>query len=191
VKSLIVAVFLLFAASGVHGTEILEYPLPGLTGFYQDTPGGITSRAATVVYHGPSAHVIDIWIDLDGSADVGLLYCFGVPDTVAWSMVAEAAVRKNNETGLWYGSGWVEADGLFSIVQDIDPKNWQGPPFADLADGDRLIIEQGFAGSAFIAICTALEFGEGEITLARMRVEVEAAIPAEPSTWGRIKALYR
>ena len=180
---------------GPARSEVFEVDLGDLIGDfpYFDANGDQAwARYHTFTYTGPDAKLLDVFIHLDGFAEVGWIECdFWPPrlDTLKWYVDPSGFLRKVGVSGFWLGSPGQALDGSFSVTSDLHA--FSGGSFSRLATGDRLQVRQLFAPGGMVDLCHPIsEDPGGRITSARLTLEIDPIVSVEPTTWGRIKALY-
>jgi len=87
----------------------------------------------------------------------------------------------------WWGGFSVEADGSFDQQGDI--VRYDG--FTMLHPGDRLRLSTSLHPWGYVDLCSPITPAPfGSVSSATLFFDVEYVVPAERSTWGRIKATY-
>lgn len=167
--------------------EIVEVALPGLTGVYP-VDDETLSRTATItlpklprVIHGASFRIV-------ATGTIGAANCGGIGHLDAWPM--EYIAEINDEGGAWiayqephYQAGQFGTEAAFEPI--INPSTWDF-----LLDGQCDVILSGTPASALLS-CDPIVVPTGTVLEAYFIIDAEFELPVEPTTWGRIKALYR
>ena len=97
--------------------------------------------------------------------------------------------RKRDASGYFYGSRYFETEEAFGVTIPFS-ETYRGG-FQTLNEGDVIEVDLYLVPSALVSLCWEIPpLPVGDITSAKLVLELDVAIAAEPSTWGRIKALY-
>ncbi len=182
----------LLAGLGFHNAqaEIVEIPLPALVGPY--SIDGVLWAETTIPFNMDPANIVSVSLRMSGTLTNGIWICDG-PELV-WHMHFAASMIDDTTGGWWatQGSGSL-ATGLFSFTYDFIP-SFTGPPtwnFLGAGTGGLLLDGGSVIG---IADCPALEWVEhpsAEVTEAVLVFDMTSTVPAEGTSWGAMKALYR
>ena len=178
---------ILLIFTGIANAEVYEYDLPALTG------PSIGDRVTTFTYTGPAGAVNSLTVRVEGTVDVlGFTECLGnvPPDTLVWPLSPGSHLLKPGDTGYWIGSGaFLEVLGPFD--DSWTHVTFNGG-FSELTTGDDIEVNLYFGPAALVGICGPITGPtEGTATRVTLLIDVSPPVPVEPSTWGRIKSLYR
>ena len=191
-KVLVSILFLLIGLQGLVKAEDVYFELPNLHGYYS-WAGGETHRGDTLTYSGPTVTVRAVRINLWGRTTTGLMECC-MPEypyhceTYSWGgLDFRCLVKRPPDQGEWSQSTTIGGSNDFELVLDFSSSNG----FNILVDGDMLIVDMyiqpaGFPGGS----CFDIWPPEAEIDSTQFLLDVDDVTPTEPSSWGRIKALY-
>lgn len=183
--TMICVIICLFFSSGVHGV-VYEFELSELAGMAADT-----TITTTFIYNGPSGTVNALSARVTGSITyLGLIECISTPpDTSTRPIDIGTFITKAGTPGYWSGSpGFLSQVGPF---YETYIHHTYSNGFSTVADGDTIQVEFYFYPAILIGICHPItEPSTGIISSAYILIDVLATIPAEKSTWGRIKNLY-
>ena len=180
-------VMMALIATAAHAT-VIEIPLPGLLGTY---PLDAQNATRTVSFHlpDPPAVVYGVSFRVSGTTEVGTALCDGVLSE--WPMAIEASMV-DTPGHYWFANALMPyVAGSFAWTSEFHTF----PPNATwgfLIDGSAEVSLWG-APAGLVATCTDVSVPPptATVTEAVLIIDAEFPIPVEPSTWGRIKALYR
>lgn len=164
---------------------MVEVPLPGLHGFYNEPNG---SRTVTFQMADPPGAVYGVSLRVSGTQNIGSIVCeWGGPFPWPMQVFAEMEDAPN---GWWYTGASPDLDESFTRSGSFSPTS-SSVTWTFLMDGTGTITfyytPAGLVGLCFIDPVPPT----GEITAATLLVDGDFPIRIEPTTWGRIKALYR
>jgi hypothetical protein len=190
------------SASEIHTAQadILEYDLPGLTGYYEyDTSN--SSRTITLIYQGATARLERFQIYRSGQGDGCIVECEDGSGFEGYEWV-NLAIRKSEEAYFFskmfcfflYG-------GPYDFASDFGWYRWEyagssypgypgWPQEIILNPGDTLEIRINIYCECDIG-CSY--FVPGYMILDDVVLSIDmnlSIVPVEETTWGRIKAFY-
>jgi hypothetical protein len=196
VRALIcMALVFLLAGAAAAADETLVYRLDEVTGDYPVIlPSGNPSfdRTQTIIYHGPAARVEAIRVIVSGEAEAGLVECWMDPegaDTSWVGMEVSHSISRADVYERWWGYDEATGGG-FVMTNELHPSS---SFFDTMTDGDTFEFSQRLAPFGLVGMCrfiAPLPWQEGRIDSAVLEIDVTYTISTEPTTWGRIKALY-
>jgi len=179
--------FLCLFAPAVHAV-VVEIPLPGLLGNY---PLSETNGTRTTTVHLPQAPSVihSVSFRIAGTAVLGSVTCdeFG---NGAWAMDYFADMKDQSlKLLLAAPHPPVVPDGPFGWTAPFETTD--GATWDFLLDGEGEISLTG-APALLIGLChEPWVVPSGTVTEAVLIIDAEFPVATEPSTWGKIKALYR
>jgi hypothetical protein len=183
--------FVLLSACGAARAEIIEIPLPDVTGLYvyQQTRGASNRRTVSFDLGGNVAQVNGAWIRWSGRVVAGWGSCSG-GGLFEWGGGIQAHLdqyRFESWRALESAAypDWENTfDETLAFTSPIDP-GWDF-----LSDGTGDVIVSIWA---VIYVCGEMRVPPtATLDSATLVLDVVMApVPVEPTTWGRIKALYR
>jgi hypothetical protein len=171
---------------------IVEIELPEAIDHYYfvgELPSGGYERVFSITYLGPEAVILSAALHFIGTATSGLVECWfhEFPDTNSYPFEAVITeMRKPGDSGYWLSYASPIVDGSFDVQDTCDSHGAFKTLFAeDIIDLSVMMFPIGT-----VDLCHALVYPEGYILEAYLVLDLEYAIPSEPTTWGEIKALY-
>lgn len=175
----------LFVCASPAVSVVIEVPLPGLNGTYVDSRTvPLVLPAVPTVIHGASFRVT-------GTAQVGSMICRvngqGTPGV--WSAEVFIAAHDGTYIKYWALDEAVSTSGPFTL-QDVAMPSYGTTDWAFLMDGVGAVTLHGGA-TYLLGICTGAPTPTVTVTEAVFIIDGEFPALIEPTTWGRIKALYR
>lgn len=180
----------------VSSAELVTIPLPELEGIYsQITPS--VRRVEVPIERVPTS-LSSVRLHLQGSVAGGALACSGfptMPDLVIWPMDFAAFIYDPLNESYWHAGELTPETGDPGNIYEFEFTDSFRSLFNaswDFFVGSTHTLELEFHGipSAFIAICSVVDFPSGSVTRAELILEGDFPLAAEPTTWGRIKSLY-
>jgi hypothetical protein len=171
---------------GIAGAEVIEVPLPALHGIYKE--GGTTVRTAAFHLDPPPMVVHAAWIRLSGDATGGTTECEG-GGTNPWPFDFSAAMMDSTTGGFWLAGGWTSGEtGRFDMTDGFSPLFGAGWGFLRDGYGE---VELSGVPSPLVGMCWPVTPPpEAIVEEAVLIIDAAIPVPAEPTTWGSIKALY-
>lgn len=178
--------------------DTLVYELAAVAGDYPIIlPSGEPRfyRSQTIEYHGPLARIEAMRVAIEGESETGLIVCDFYPpdlDTVVTGMDISTSIRRMSLFEYWLGGDVVYDNGAFSAIGPMHPM--ANHSFEYLHDGESYVVTQDLAPEGYVSVCRAIApdpWQEGRIDRAVLYIDVTYPIATEPTTWGRIKALYQ
>jgi hypothetical protein len=164
--------------------EVVYVLVPGLTGNYPVNPL-TTVRSAEVQLPRTPDVIHSVTLLITGTAVTGLADCgqAGVIDIWPMEFIAEMGDGWWATHELKFTNGNFEFAMLFEPIDD--PVTWDF-----FLDGEAELALSG-APWTQLTVCDPLLFPSGVVTEVTLFVDGEFPLLVEPSTWGRVKALYR
>lgn len=184
-KQIVLAATALLVASSAHAT-VIEIPLPGLLGSYQNTSHtvSVVLPASPAVIHGASFRV-------SGTKVAGQMYCDEPfpPSVQPLPIALSAELPADDFSSAWFAEdpAVMTASGAFTWTSAFYPVPFSAT-WSFLMDG---IANLTFLGADPGTWCQVLSSPSAVITEAVFIIDADFPIPIEASTWGKIKALYR
>jgi hypothetical protein len=175
------ALALCLTVVSVHALTV-EIPLPGLLGTYPAPSGNYGRSAAFALPAAPSV-IHGTSLRLTGTVAQGILDCDGTQ--VSWHAEVAAYLFDVAYAG-WSAWAYPVGDGPFLSTAPFSTSS--GATWAFLMDGSGQI--EMYAGGRG-TWCSGVVETTVTITEAVLIVDAEFPVAVEPSTWGKIKALYR
>jgi len=168
---------------------VIEIPLPELLGSY---PTGETDGTRTATFHLPQAPSVihGVSFRIAGTAVLGSADCDEFGENAAWPMEYFSDM-KDASLKLWLAAPHppVDPNGSFGWTAPFETSN--GATWGFLMDGEGEVSLFG-APTALVGGChEPWIVPSGSVTEAVLIVDAEFPVATEPSTWGKIKALYR
>lgn len=167
---------------------LIEIPLPGLHGTYPVTAQNY-ERRVTFRMIDPPAAIHGAWFTVAGTTGVGVIECDGVQ--YEWPTMLYAYMEDT------FAHIWIADEpmpftaGEFGWTAAFTPSPPIGTTWNFLLDGTADIVLSG-GPSGYIGICSEVSAPPTlTVTSATLILDVDIPIRTEPSTWGKIKALYR
>jgi hypothetical protein len=186
-KSIALAILILFLAARALAV-VIEIPLPELLGNYQNTQHTVTLQlpAPPAVIHSASFRV-------SGTTTQGVLYCDDQdpPSQSPLPLMLYAELDADDLSFVWFAENHnaVNVTGAFSwTAQFHGVGNPNVPTWSFLMDG---VTNLRLVGADPGTWCLVTTSPSAVITEAVFIIDAEFPIAAEPTTWGRVKALYR
>lgn len=172
------------------GATTIEISLPGLLGEYP-LDGSNATRTTTFVLPEIPAAIDGVSLRVAGTTEVGELLCEGGV-TSAWSMDCTAWMEDPANPRLW--SAWSpmpQVSGAFgwTAAFTTSPPNTT-TDWAFLLDGEHEI-SLWMAPAPLVGLCSVISSPTAIVTEAVLIIDVPSPVPAESTTWGRVKALFR
>lgn len=168
--------------------EVVEISLPALLGHYPVSPGN-TSRTVAfqlpripTVIHGVSFRVV-------GTSNIGVANCHGIGTADLWPMEFVAEMKYSSDDYWRALEDPSYASGSFTRTSEFEGTT-EATTWEFLMDGAGEVTLFGSPLST-LELCDPILVPTGNITEAVLIVDAEFTLAVEPSTWGRIKALYR
>jgi hypothetical protein len=178
--------FLSLLAPLAHAV-VVEIPLPGLLGDY---PLSESNGTRTTTFHLPQAPSVihSASFRISGTAVLGSANCDEFGDG-SWAMEYFSDM-KDASLKLWLSAPHppVIPSGPFGWTAPFSTSD--GATWDFLMDGEGEISLYG-APTALLGLCQQGVVPSGTVTEAVLIIDAEFPVATEPSTWGRIKALYR
>ena len=177
------AVLIVWFAAPAHAI-VIEVPIPALNGTYGDSRTvPLVLPAAPTVIHGASFRVT-------GTTQVGSLTCMDTYPGRSLVWPAEVIIRAYDGSPLksWYLDEAVSTSGPFSL-QNVASPSYFATDWDFLLDGVGTVTFFG-GGTPYIAMCPPSS-PSPTVTVTEAVFIIDADFAIEPTTWGRIKALYR
>jgi len=173
--------------TAAHAT-VIEIPLPGLLGNYPVGPGNATRTVTFQLpqipdsIHGASFRIV-------GTTTIGLADCGEVGMLDKWPMefIAQMTDAPDQYWLAWEAPSFTP--GTFTSTAEFEPIP-ETTTWGFLMDGEADINLFGAPSSA-LGLCNEVLLPTGSITEAVLIIDAAFPFAVEPSTWGRIKALYR
>jgi hypothetical protein len=168
--------------------EVVEIPLPALLGDYPFSAGSVSRTVAfqlpriPTVIHGVSFRIV-------GTSNIGVADCHGVGTADLWPMEFVAEMKYSPDDYWQAREEPSYSFGIFTRTAEFEPA-LETTTWEFLLDGEGEVTLVG-APLAALEQCDPLVFPTGNIIEAVLIVDAEFTLAVEPSTWGRIKALYR
>ncbi len=169
------------------GATIVEVPLPNLRGSY----GNWSTRIATFTLPNPPTVVHGASIRIRGISQVRWMEC-GYWTNGPFLEPVQFEVRLGDDTDLLSWTGWdlsPKESGEFELTIPLEPFRDATWDFLNDAKAEVRVIA---VGCPIVDLCWPLtECSSADITEGTLLLDAEIPIPVEPSTWGRVKALFR
>jgi hypothetical protein len=183
---LLVLLLVSLIASPAHAT-LVEVSLPGLHGTYP-LDAQTNTRTVTFQLPDPPGAVYDAWFAVSGVTQVGQIECDG--NLYAWPTMLFATMEDDSPVKVWYAQELMpEVAGPYSWMARFDAT--MNATWSFLGDGTASITLLGAPGE-YIHICSPASAPPTlTVTSAVLIIDAEFPIRTEPTTWGRVKALYR
>jgi hypothetical protein len=183
-------VTMVLIATAAHAT-IIEIPLPGPLGAYPLDESHATRIVTVVLPQVPTA-IHGVFFRIAGTTEVGAITCeWGGP--YGWPIDVEASMDAGN-AHYWFASDHTnmpEVSGPFGWTAAFRPIPTSGTTWDFLMDGVANVSLYG-APAGLVGLCFENPSSPTAIvTEAVLVIDAEFPIAVQPSTWGRIKALYR
>jgi hypothetical protein len=179
-KTFVTGGVLLLVLAQVSIAEIDQIPLPELVGSYP------ASRTVTVQLRDEPMLIRGASIRLIGDATLGAYFC-GFDGPFPLSLLLSASFP-DTPSGSWIAEDFVpKQNGAFYM--HIDFRAYRDPTWEFLMDGAgelKLMGGTGFLPSG----CWIVTPPSATVTEAVLLIDADFPVPADQSTWGRIKALY-
>ena len=185
-KSIVITAALLSLASLASAT-VVEIPLPGLLGNYQNA-----EYSTTIVLPGYPAVIHGASFRVSGTTTLGQVNCSVVGGGVyPVPMEMYAWMNDDSPSRSWYAEdiAAMAAGGSFSWTKSFIPLAGS-PTWSFLMDGVGTIYLHG-ADPYSVCGVSASPSASSVVTEAVFIIDADFPILVEPSTWGKIKALYR
>ncbi len=181
---------LLICSSSVANAEIIEFDLTGLTGNGTDS-----LQVDSLVYSGPTAVVHAVHFRLSGSVnDLGEIRCGGEEaesgETWPWFMTWWGTIDKSNDyiTGKWVAHCPDYLDQATSFNQTSGASSQNG--FSTVASGDVITAVLYFGKGDWVGECDLLRSPSGTVFNVTVVMDVFYPLPAQDTSWGRLKVLF-
>jgi hypothetical protein len=183
-----VLIAVLFLLSGPVRAEVIAIHVPGLAGSYPVSPGVYTRTVTIQLPKLPTLiHGASFWIF--GSGAPGVADCGNPGQADIWPMeyIAEMA---DGAGGVWmaYHEPYY-LPGQFIRAADFEGMIG-GESWDFLMDGAADVTLSGAPASA-LGGCDPVLIPSGNIFDAYFYLDAEFVLAVEPTTWGKVKALYR
>jgi hypothetical protein len=179
---------LCLVAHSAHAT-VIEIPLPGLLGNYP-VSGSNDERTTTFQLPQTPTLIHGVSFRIAGTAVVGSVDCDEYGDNAPWPM--DFLAEMQDATSNWWLASphpYVRPDGAFGWTASFHSSD--GATWGFLLDGEGEIILFGGPGGLIADCHQPWVIPSGSVTEAVLIIDAEFPVATEPSTWGRVKALYR
>ncbi len=186
----ILAILLTVMGVGVTtaAAEVVEIPLPGVLGIYSFGPSNCCRTVSfqlpkvPLAIHGASFRV-------SGTTEVGSYECYW-DGLHPWSTLLWASMIDKPGIDGWIANGPMpQQPGVFSWTATFH-SNPSTATWGFLMDGQAQITVVGVP-SEYSEICYPVSASPTlTVTEAVLTIDAEFPVPVEPTSWGRIKALY-
>jgi len=186
-RTVLVAIAVLFLCAASSFAAVIEVPVPELLGHYPPSSTE-SSRSTTVKLPAIPTVIHGVSLRISGTQAMGHLVC-PLGTWQDWPMRFEGSMEQDQDH--WWLAEYNPSDASFTLTVQLEPSPPEDASWEFLMDGSGLV--KLFGAPNFLegpcwenpAAPTA------EITDAVLVIDGDVALPVEPSTWGKIKALYR
>lgn len=187
----VIVLGLLLSGAGAHAT-IVEVPLPGLLGTYPIDMQH-AERTASFVLPVIPAYINGASLRIAGTQQVGASMCLCGVDPCGpfpWSMNFMASLHDPGLSSQWIaGVQLADVTGPFQWTESFE-ELFQSATWDFLLDAEGEVTLFG-AGAYLPAVCSGTVSPTADVTEAVLVIDAEFVVPTAPTTWGRVKALYR
>jgi hypothetical protein len=185
--ALVLLVSLILLSTPLHG-ERIEVPLPELKGAYSQFK---TRRSAHFTLPSIPTEVYSVSIRLVGEVDVGVLGCtdgFGHFYYRIWPTYYDFAMLDDTSGNYWTGHYTIEEILLtIDIVSSFWSKSGATWDFLGSGEGD---ISFEWYPSSDIYLCHPERIPGVLVIAAYLHIHGDFPVPAEKTSWGRLKSIY-
>lgn len=184
--AVITAALIVLGCWGVSAAATIEVPLPELVGTYGG-PVGVTDTI-TVDAGMTFPPIVSVSVRVRGEGVPGTITCLD-GSTGPWPMEFDFLVPDPDNAAYWL-TGVIAPNeaGSFELVDAF--RTFLGDATWDLFGDGTMTIIVTIAPPALIGVCSGVTPPTATITDAALLVNT-APVAVQPSTWGRVKALYR
>jgi hypothetical protein len=182
------AIAVLLSAAVAQAT-VIEVPLPGLLGDYPLSLSNGTRTVTVVLPQAPSA-IHGASFRVSGTTMVGQADCEESGGLLPFPMSVEAYMYADTPANVWYASDHSvgTVSGAFSWTAQFRPTPPTTTTWSFFMDG---VADISLDGSDPFTWCNVLVHPTSHITEAVLILDADFPVAVQPSTWGRIKSLYR
>lgn len=184
----VLALMVFLALIDVAGGEVVEIPLPGLTGHYPDQEIRFVDFSIDPM---PSA-IHEVHFRTSGYFEAGLWQC--IDGTImCWPMIVDSKMHGGDPShdGWWY---WYFmgpcADGEMTVTCQYEGSSVHPPDWDFLLDGEGRLSFM-VAPDATLGDCHPIsDWITAEIYEAVLIIHMDPLVPVETMVWGQVKTLY-
>jgi hypothetical protein len=181
-----IAFLLLLSLSARAATT--EVPVPGLIGHYPISPS-VAMRSVSFTLPAVPNVISSVTLRITGTQAMGHLVC-PLGTFQDWPMLFEGSLQQDDDH--WWLSAYVaSSDGSFTQTFSFEPSPPEGASWEFLLDGAGVVNLYGAPNFLEGPCWEDAVQPTAEIIGAVLVIEGDITLATEPSTWGKIKSLYR